>query len=191
MELIVATLAVGVVVGYLTGGRLSSLADLRVRWPAIAVLGLVLQSLPLTSLAWALALLYASFVLLLAFAVVNVRRRPAPFVAIALGVLLNFAVIGVNGGMPVTYEALVASGQLETLDALMDDGWVKHHLAGPDDRLLFLGDVLPIRALGQVMSVGDVSAYLGVAWLVVAGMRQRRRRGGGAPAAAAAAERST
>ena len=174
MELIVATLVLAVAVGYATGGRLSALADLDVRWPPVAIAGLVLQSLPMPSRTLAFVALYLSFALLLLFAAVNVRRQAVPFVAILLGVALNFTVIAVNAGMPVTRDAVVASGQVDTLDELRDGGWVKHHLAGPDDRLLFLGDVIGVRQIGQIVSIGDVVAYAGVAWLVVAGMRRRR-----------------
>jgi uncharacterized membrane protein (DUF485 family) len=45
-----------------------------------------------------MALLYVSFALLIAFAVVNLRARVPGFAAILLGMLLNVTVIGVNGG---------------------------------------------------------------------------------------------
>jgi len=56
---------------------------------------------------------------------------------------------------------------------LLDDGGAKHHVAGPSDRLLFLGDVLPIRPIRMVASPGDLIAYAGVVWLVVAAMLGR------------------
>jgi hypothetical protein len=56
---------------------------------------------------------------------------------------------------------------------LLHDGGAKHHLAGPDDRLVFLGDVLPIRPIRMVASPGDLIAYAGVVWLVVAAMLGR------------------
>lgn len=182
MELILATLVLAVVIGYAVGGRLSALAELKVRLAWVAIVGLALQSIPLPSRVLSFVALYLSFALLLVFAAVNVRRQAVPFVAILLGVVLNFTVIAVNGGMPVTRDALVASGQEDTLDELTDHGWVKHHLAGPDDQLLFLGDVVGIRQIGQIVSIGDVLAYLGVAWLVVSAMR--RRRAARAPTAA-------
>lgn len=175
MELIVATLLLAVVIGYAAGGRISALADLKVRWAWVAIAGLVLQSIPMPSRTLSFVALYLSFALLLAFAAVNIGRQAIPFVAIVLGVVMNFTVIAVNGGMPVTRDALVTSGQLETLDELTDQGWVKHHLAGSEDDLLFLGDVIGVSQIGQVVSIGDVFAYLGVAWLVVSGMRRRPR----------------
>jgi hypothetical protein len=84
-------------------------------------------------------------------------------------------VIAANHGMPVTRHALVVSGQQDTLDALVHDGGEKHHLSGPGDRLLFLADVTPIPPpVHQAVSAGDMVAYAGVAYVVVAAMRRRR-----------------
>jgi len=50
--------------------------------------------------------------------------------------------------------------------------------------LVFLGDVLPIRPIRMVASPGDLIAYAGVVWLVVAAMLGRfapsRQRSDGA-----------
>jgi hypothetical protein len=173
MRLIATSLALAVVIGYLLGGRLSSVASLRVRWQPLAVVGLALQVIPVPGRALPLALLYVSFALLIAFALANVAAGVAGSWLILIGIALNFVVIGLNQGMPVTRDALVASGQGETLAVLLDDGGAKHHLAGPDDRLLFLGDVLPIRPIRMVASPGDLIAYGGVVWLVVAAMLGR------------------
>jgi len=170
MRLIISSLALAVVVGYLAGGRLAPLAQLEIRWPYVALAGLGLQVAPVPGPTLPLVLLLVSFVLLVAFAAVNVRARVVGFPLILIGIVLNFAVIGVNQGMPVSREALMASGQAETLALLARDGGVKHHLAGPDDRLLFLGDVIVIRPVSMVASVGDLIAYAGVLWLVLMGM---------------------
>jgi hypothetical protein len=47
------------------------------------------------------------------------------------------------------------------------------HLAGPNERLLFLGDSIAIAPIRQAVSLGDLFAYGGVMWLVVAGMLGR------------------
>ncbi|MGH2661083.1 MAG: DUF5317 family protein [Actinomycetota bacterium] len=170
MRLIISSLALAVVVGYLAGGRLGLLAQLEIRWPYVALAGLGLQVAPVPGPTLPLVLLLVSFVLLIAFAAVNVRARVVGFPLILIGIALNFVVIAVNQGMPVSREALVASGQAETLSLLARDGGVKHHLVGPDDRLLFLGDVIVIRPLSMVASVGDLIAYAGVLWLVLMSM---------------------
>jgi uncharacterized protein DUF5317 len=171
MNLVLSTIVVAVVAGYLAGGRLSGLGTIRVRWSPLALIGLVLQLLPVPGRTWPLVLLLLSFAMLLAFAAANIR---APgFVRILLGMLLNLTVIAVNQGMPVTREALEKSGQGQTLQLLIQEGGAKHHLATERDRLSFLGDVIPIAPIQQAVSIGDVLAYTGVGWFVVAGMRRR------------------
>ncbi len=177
MRLILASLLLAVMLGYLLGGRITSLAHLRIRWQPAALVGLGLQVVPIPGHVLPLVLLYLSFGLLLAFAVVNVRASVPGFWLIAIGIALNFAVIGVNHGMPVTREALVASGQESTLKILVDEGGAKHHLAGPGDHLIFLGDVVAIHPLRMATSPGDLVAYAGVMWLIVAAMLGRAAAG--------------
>jgi Family of unknown function (DUF5317) len=86
-------------------------------------------------------------------------------------------VIAANGGMPVSGHALTASGQADTRSDLTNDAdrYVKHRLAGDDDTLVFLGDVIPILPpVSQAISVGDVFTYGGVAVVIVSAMRRRR-----------------
>jgi hypothetical protein len=123
----------------------------------------------------------ASFGLLFAFGVLNWRN--AGFPLIVVGLCMNALVIGVNHGMPVQRQALVRSGQGATLALLEKEGGAKHHLAGPGDKLMFLGDVIPVpNPVGQVVSLGDVATYAGVMWFVIASM-QPSRRGEETPAA--------
>jgi len=173
MKLVLATLVIAVLAGYLAGGRLSNLGSAGVRWPGAAVAGLALQLAPVPGRTLPLVLLFVSFALLAVFALANVRARVAGFPLILVGIALNFAVIAVNLGMPVTRQALEASNQMDTLAMLVHDGGAKHHLAGPDERLLFLGDVIAIRPIEQAVSAGDLFTYAGVVWLVVAAMLGR------------------
>jgi uncharacterized protein DUF5317 len=180
MKFILATLVFAFVLGLVAGGRPTALASLKVRWTPAALVGLALQMVPLPGRTWPLVMLYVSFVLMMAFAVVNLRSRVPGFALILLGIVMNFTVIAVNQGMPVAHEALVASHQEDSLPILIEHPGAKHHLAGPDDHLMILADVIPVPPLEQVVSLGDVLAYGGVVWLIVAGMRRRRER----PAAA-------
>jgi hypothetical protein len=174
MRLVSLVLLLALVLGAIAGGRLSGLTRLRIRWAPLALAGLALQLLPLSGW-WPLGLMYLSFVLLSVFCVANVKLPG--FALILAGTLMNFLVIGVNQGMPVAQSALVDSGQQHTLRDLIRDGGAKHHLAGPDDRLMFLADVIPIPPPArQAVSAGDVVAYVGVAYLVIAAMHGDRRR---------------
>jgi hypothetical protein len=172
MKLVAIGLVLGIAVGYLRGGRLSQLSELKPRYAPLALVGLLLQLVNPPG-SWPLVLLILSFVLLTAFTIANIRI--VGFAAILVGVLLNFAVIAINGGMPVDRDAIVASGQESTLAPLLEHRGVKHHLAGPDDRLLFLGDVIAVPApVSQVISVGDLFTYGGMAIVIAGSMRRRR-----------------
>lgn len=172
MKLLALTLVLSVAVGYVLGGRISALAALRLRWAPLALAALVLQVMVPPG-RWPLVLLLTSFVLLSIFVAVN--RRIAGFWLILAGVALNFAVIGLNGGMPVSTRALEASGQSSTVGELTSpDHAVKHHLATVGDTAVFLGDVIAIPPpLAQAISLGDIFTYGGVAVVVISGMRRR------------------
>lgn len=172
MKLVLPTLVLAALAGRLFGGSFSNLGKLRIAWTPLALIGFALQLAPGPG-RWPLTLLIVSFVLLLVFGSVNIEVPGFPI--IVLGVILNFLVIAVNQGMPVAERAIVASGQQSTLPGLVSHPGVKHHLASADDDLMFLGDVIAIPPpIGQIVSIGDVFTYGGVAWVVVAGMRRRR-----------------
>src|SRR5688500_2141232 len=171
MKLGASGLVLGIAVGTVRGGRLSQLSELKPRYAPLACAGRVPQLVTPPGPS-PLVFLISSFLLLTAFALANIRIFG--FAAILAGVVLNFAVIAINGGMPVAREAIIASGQEGTLAPLLEQPGVKHHLAGPNDRMLFLGDVIAVPApVGQVISVGDLVTYGGMA-LVIAGSMRRR-----------------
>jgi hypothetical protein len=178
MILFFSVILLSVLVGYLVGGRLRGFERLRLRYWWLAPLGLGLQALPLpdgrhgTDFLVRMAVLGASYGLLLLFAGINIRITGMPLMLVGLG--LNAAVVIANGGMPVSRHALEVSGQTEVLKLLTADEGAKHHLMTSADRLTPLADVIPIPPpIGQVASVGDVFVYAGLAWLIVAVMRGR------------------
>ena len=176
MRLILAAIVVAIVIGYILRGSLRNFSGARIRWPLLALAGLALQLWPVSATASALGfgLLMASFGLLFAFGMLNIRNPG--FVLIVVGLCMNALVIAVNHGMPVQREALIRSGQGSTLKLLAEEGGAKHHLAGPDDDLMFLADVIPVpKPIGQVVSLGDVATYAGVMWFVIASMQPSRR----------------
>jgi hypothetical protein len=172
MRLVLVAFAVAIGLGYLLGGRLSWLSGIKVRWFPLALVGLCMQMAPVPGNRWPVYLLYASFVLLLVFASANLKVTG--FAIIAVGILYNFTVIAANGGMPVSKQSLIDSGQASTLSALVNSGGAKHHLVGPDDRLTYLADVIAIPApVSQSVSLGDIFTYGGVCVLIVSAMRRR------------------
>lgn len=105
----------------------------------------------------------ASYVLLVLFMAVNVRRPGFPLAA--LGLALNVIVIFANGGrMPVRLSAWKATGY--STKALRKHGVYDNNvLGGHGTHLSFLGDVFPLPSwvpFASAFSIGDVLLVLGV-----------------------------
>jgi Family of unknown function (DUF5317) len=178
MSPILVVIAAAVLLGLLAGGSLRYFGSLHVHWWALAFVGLGLQIVWVPHLAgvpmWAVGggMLAASYVLLLVFLTVNRWIQGASVMAI--GLLLNLAVVASNGGMPVSAGAIETAGGSAAV--LADGGGAKHHLMNDADVLSPLGDVIPIPPpAGIVLSIGDVLLYVGIAWFIVQVMRGRSR----------------
>jgi hypothetical protein len=167
-----------VLTGYVVGGRLRNFERLRVHWWSLVFVGLALQAVPLPANSLlsprltGTAALLLSYGCLLAFVVIN-RWIPGA-IAMALGLVLNLVVVGLNAGMPVSPAAVQTIGG--SVEAVSVADSPKHHLMDEDDWAGFLGDVIPVpRPVGIVISVGDVLLYLGLMWFIVQVMRGRSR----------------
>jgi len=171
--LVLIVIGLAVCVGFAAGGSLRHFERFRVHWWGVALAGLALQGIPLTSgvsRPIGTVALLGSYLLLGSFAWVN-RRLPAVWL-VMVGLALNFVVIGVNNGMPVSVRALEVAGA--SAEGLAGGGTLKHHVMGRADTLTPLGDVIGIPPpIGVVISIGDVILYAGVAILVVVVMLGR------------------
>jgi len=164
---------VALVLGRLLGGRLSALADLRIRGTALAfaAIGLQLVAFPVDLLPWstpssvASVLWLVSYVLLVAMLLVNRRLPGTPL--IAAGLVSNVVAIVANGGlMPVRAAAMRAAGTDYEVH-LNSIRLAKPQLAALVDRWAAPGWV----PLANVYSVGDVLIGLGLVVAIVAAMR--------------------
>lgn len=162
---IVVFLALAIAV--LRGGRLVNLGDIELRawWLLFIALGLQLGTrfLPDESGSeWVgLTMVLVSFALLMIMVLLN-RSAPGMWIA-GVGVLMNFVVIAINGGMPVLAGAAeVASGFTVSNPDLSDT--FKHVPLDESSRLTFFADVIPLRLIGvgEVISLGDIFLALGL-----------------------------
>jgi Family of unknown function (DUF5317) len=170
MQLILIILVVAIVAGFAAHGSVRPFERLHLHWWGAALAGLALQAVPLpagSSPASITASLGASYALLIAFTWVNRRLPAAPL--ILLGLALNALVVVPNAGMPVSGEAVrIAGGESATVPVEGAGGADKHHLMSDEDVLRPLGDVIPgPPPLGDVLSVGDLFLYMGIASFVV------------------------
>jgi hypothetical protein len=167
---------IGVLAGFLLGGRLGRLADVRLRSPWLFYLAIAMQMLAFPSLVmpWhaaegiATALSVGSYVCLVSVFLLNVRLRG---LAIAGGgMLLNLAAIVTNGGhMPALPSAMRDGG-------LMFTGVHNNSIADASPNLAWFVDRWAAPSwvpLGNVFSVGDVLIAIGVVVTLAAAMGAR------------------
>jgi Family of unknown function (DUF5317) len=172
---VLLAIPLGVVIGFLIGGRLDRLGSLRFAWPWLAVAGLAAQVLLFSPAladrieAGVGAAIYVASTAAVLVAVVRNLRVPG-MVLVALGAVSNLAAIVANGGvMPTTQAALAAAGLAPT-EAFSNSA------AFADPRLGLLTDIFAIPAglpFANVFSVGDVLIGLGIALVVALAMRSR------------------
>lgn len=170
---ILYAIPIGIVAGYLLGGRLERLAQIPFRWGWLAVIGLFVQVLlfaePVAERIGAAGtpIYLASTVAVLGAVVRNSRIPGMPLVV--LGAASNLVAIVLNGGvMPASPEAmaaLVPAGSGFSNSAVMDDPAV-----WPLTDIFTLPTWVPFA---NVFSVGDVLIGLGVVLVIALGMRRR------------------
>jgi len=172
------TLLVAAAIGLLTGGRLRAIARLRLTAPALAFAALalaVVASVVTLPRAGSIALLAGSYAFAAAFLIVNRRARgaiSAGLAILAIGWSLNATVIALNGGMPLSRAAYDASGQRAPI-VEGAGGFERIVIADRDTTLSWLGDVIPVRPLHQVISPGDVALLAGMALMILGAMHLR------------------
>jgi hypothetical protein len=172
---ILYAIPVGLVAGWLLGGRVDGLAGIRFRLAPLALLALLVQLALFSPLADGLApdvgraIYVGSTALVLVVVLANVRLAGVPI--IVAGAATNLATIVANGGsMPASPSALAA----------LDQGVGEHTnsvvIAHP--ALEPLTDVFATPAwlpMANVFSVGDLLIGIGVAVAIAAAMRSPGR----------------
>src|SRR5438270_1133356 len=151
------TVAVGALIGVALGGRPRHLPEHSFHlWPLLLA-GLALQALVEGGLhgGFGVFLVIVSYLGLLAFGALNLRL--AGMGVVMVGIFMNVVPIALNAGMPVRARALVDANLAPSLDRAQ---YVhlrgERHLERPGDHLVVLGDIIPIRAVRQVVSFGDL-----------------------------------
>jgi hypothetical protein len=152
-------------IGLLRGGSLDSLASTPFKALPLLFASLVVQAgadiwnpdwLPEWGALLVLLLTNAGVAI---FLLLN-RHLPGMMLA-AIGLVLNVVVIAANGAMPVSADAIEASGM-----GSLEEFGLKHELITDDTLLPFLADVIPVPLIAKVVSLGDVFLGAGIGWLV-------------------------
>ena len=172
---ILYAIPIGIVAGYLLGGRLDRLGDLHFHWAWLAIAGLFLQVVLFSpAVAERVGDLGPAVYVLstLAVLVAVVRNWRIPGLAIvAVGAAGNLLAIAANGGvMPASPDAVAALGREAAAG-------FSNSVVMVDPALRPLTDIfaLPSWVPGaNVFSLGDVLIGVGVAVVIALGMRGAR-----------------
>ena len=177
---------IGLLVGFVVGGRLSNLGRLPLRWMGLLLPALLIQLLIFPSFtAKALVpvatapLHILSYVLLSLWIVGN--SRLLPIFVLGIGAICNLSVLLANGGfMPASIGALQRAGLPILAERLLNEGGYSNLvLMSADTRLNFLGDFLygpKWIPFSSAFSIGDLLIALALTWLIVKGMRINEKR---------------
>jgi hypothetical protein len=143
-----------------TGGSLTRLAELRLRWLWMAPAALALQVLIVTIAPGGNetihALIHVSTYLLIAV-FLWVNREITGAWVIAIGTLMNTAAILANGGV------MPASATAQRLAGLTEGAGFHNSAAVAHPHLLWLGDIIPFPGpLSNVLSPGDCIIFAGL-----------------------------
>ena len=158
----VAALPVGVLVGLLAGGDFGELRDLRLRlWPVL---------LPALGVAAVISLdndpPFERFLLplsLVGFAVVVFANLHVVGMAVVgTGILANLAPVLLNGDMPVRESAVIGAG-IATADTVeFVELGAGRRFEEAADLLSFLGAIIPVGVLNEVLTFGDLIVVVGL-----------------------------
>ena len=177
--LIALVVAVGAgLVGRLRGGSFAALSEARFRYLPLLYLGLAIQLIfefwdAGLSEGRELGILISSNLLVAAFLLWNSRL---PGMALAgAGQVMNLIVISVNQAMPVSQSAAETAG----IAGRLSEMGLKHEPMTDSTIIPWLGDVIPVPFLKNVISIGDVVLAIGIAWFVYATMTRPAPSAGG------------
>lgn len=177
--ILLLSLAIGVLAGWLTGGRLRNLADVRLRGESglialVFATALVPRAFERAGVWWHEPLLAVWAVMMVVIIWLCWMNRAVPGSwFIGAGLLSNLIVVLGNGGMPVSEWAVRTVGGGGA--AVTRLAGAAFHLPASSARLELLGDIIPVPGLRMVLSTGDLFMMVGVAVLIAWGMRGGRR----------------
>jgi hypothetical protein len=185
---ILDAIPVGILAGFLLGGRLQGLSTIQFRWAWVFMLGLAVQLVLFSDfvterIGEAGVPIYVGSTLAVAAVIAkNLRIRGIPL--ILLGAASNLAAIVANGGyMPASVEAMASLGK-PAKAGYSNSSFV------PDPALPWLTDIFALPAwlpFSNVFSVGDILIGLGVVVVIATAMRTPVARTADAPARGPAA----
>lgn len=172
--MIFVTLAVGIIIGLIRGGKFSNARDLKLVRPWLIFLSVILEAslnilmkndLGITQF---MVFLWVCMQYLLLFLFIWFNRNLPYIWIIGIGTFLNALVILLNSGSMPLIDISPYIGATETPSQYLLDGkLLSYHIINENTKLWFLGDIIwvpsPFRAFA---SIGDIFLYGGVLLLL-------------------------
>jgi hypothetical protein len=185
------SVAAGLVIGFLRGGRARALAQLRVHWLWLPIADYIVQILlrkldvqgvPMAGFPpWIPLTLFLGV-----FVFRNIRLAGMPI--ILGGLVLNLVAMAANGGyMPATPEALTEAGNADLVAVNGVGRHLPHSREVPlprdETRLWPLSDIFitPPAPTRYIFSIGDIVLFVGGAYFAYRATQPGRRRAGSSP----------
>lgn len=183
---IIYSVVFGIILGYITNGRLKNIIQRPLYWRALVLIALIVQFLIFSDLPVSkilpniiiILLHYATYLCLLIFIIRNAKNFGISIVG--LGVLLNTVVIFANGGhMPTIPENLKNTSVGKSAE-IIDQGVAVHNSAKMTSDTIFpwLGDIFYLPSwvpFSNVFSIGDILIAIGICVYIVMNMRPIRK----------------
>ena len=114
------------------------------------------------------------FACLLAFAAANMHL--VGMGVLTVGLAANVFVMALNGGMPVRTDALVAADVIDEHEVEAVELRGPRHVERGRDRLVELGDIIPVPVVKEVVSFGDLILLVALTDVAAHLVRRRRRQ---------------
>lgn len=166
----------GLITGLLRGGRFENLLRTTLVWAPVVLLGFVVQTAAeLIDVPARLSVFIVGAFVLIVGLCQNLHIRGVAIIVIGLSSNLVAAVA--NGYVPVRLEALIGAGKVEaTIDpeTVVSIGALGQ-LEDDQTQLGFLGDIVPIGLINDVVSFGDLILIAGLFVLAMNLVTERRR----------------
>ncbi len=168
----------GFAVGLLRGGRFENVLDTKLFWIPAVLGGFVIQTTAeLIDVPARLTVFIIGAFLLVVGLSQNLHVRGVTIVVVGLS--LNLVAVVANGHVPTRLEALIGAGKVDASidpDTIVSIGALGK-LESDTTQLGFLGDIVPIGLVNDVVSFGDL-ILLGGLFVVAMHLVGGRRRSG-------------
>lgn len=182
---IIYSVILGIILGYITNGRLKNIIQRPLYWRSLVLLAFIVQILIFSDLPFSKALSntiivilhYVTYLCLLIFIIRNAKNLGISVVG--FGVFLNTLVIFTNGGhMPTIPENLKNTSVGKSAEVINQGVAVHNSVKMTSDTLFpWLGDIFYLPSwvpFSNVFSIGDVLIAVGICVYIVMNMRPIR-----------------